>query len=151
MADAKVASNRPLSIAYRKIAPCLPPIMPPIRPMPPALTPPLRSHYELAFWLLGPIGMLVIAFLIALALATGARAQTSAPIEPDAVLIASDPGTLKVINDAVQLVRSDGYRCDTVSGFRPLIFSTGFELICNRFEFTYDLRDKGRGVQVSTP
>ena len=71
------------------------------------------------------------------------RVSSQVPIEPDAVLIDHSADTIHDINELVRLVRTDDYRCDSVSSFRPLIFSQGFQLGCNNFAYTYDIQDKG--------
>lgn len=66
-----------------------------------------------------------------------------APIESDAVLFEKDKASLDLIQDLVSMVISRGFRCESVSGARPMITSTGYVLRCNRFRYTYDIQDKG--------
>ena len=66
-----------------------------------------------------------------------------APVETDAVIFDSLKGKIKMMNAAVSLVRGFTYRCDSVSAFRPFVFSPGFTIVCNRFRYTYSIEDKG--------
>jgi uncharacterized protein YecT (DUF1311 family) len=73
------------------------------------------------------------------------------PIEKNAVLFSSSPEALHDIDILVGMVTANGYRCDSVSSFRPYAFSRGFTLRCNSFDYTYDFADKGRGYQFQPP
>ena len=73
------------------------------------------------------------------------------PIEKDAVLSDKSQKTLSFIDAIVSVVRFNGYHCDSISGFHPYVFSLGVELTCNRFSYTYDFEDKGRGLQFKPP
>jgi hypothetical protein len=73
------------------------------------------------------------------------------PIEKDAVLSDHAADTLSLIDRAMMVVKANGYRCDSVSAFHPYVFSIGVELVCNRFAYTYDFEDKGRGLQFKPP
>ena len=43
----------------------------------------------------------------------------------------------------VQLIRHNGYRCDSVSHALPLMLSTGFKVRCNHFRYEYEIVDHG--------
>lgn len=73
------------------------------------------------------------------------------PIEKDAVLFDDSGGSLDNIDKMARVVRANGYRCDSISGYRPFFFSNGFELNCNRFAYTYEFEDKGRGFRFKAP
>lgn len=77
---------------------------------------------------------------------TSSSAQ-SVPIESDAII--SDRVTKKQINALVALVQLYGYRCDSVSSVVPFVWSYGFNVVCNRFRYDYDVEDKG-GTWVVT-
>lgn len=51
--------------------------------------------------------------------------------------------TGKQIDAAVAIVRQHGYRCDSVTGMLPFVFSVRFTLICNDHRYKYELADKG--------
>ena len=63
------------------------------------------------------------------------------PLEPDAI-IGSDVGENR-INTLIKMVRESGHRCDTVSSARELVFSTGYQLVCNQYRYEYLIQDKG--------
>lgn len=63
------------------------------------------------------------------------------PIEAGAVIGNQTPHS--AAQAGARLVRAYGYRCDSISAFRPMIFSTGFVLHCNRYRYTYDIKDVG--------
>ncbi|MEZ5962015.1 MAG: hypothetical protein R3C30_16560 [Hyphomonadaceae bacterium] len=56
-----------------------------------------------------------------------------------------------VLPEAVNLVRENGYRCETVSAFRPLTAfadGRGFSLYCDSYNSHYRIIDRGRGLTV---
>lgn len=44
---------------------------------------------------------------------------------------------------AAKLVIAYGYRCDSISSFNKMAFSSGFTINCNRFNYSYDIEDVG--------
>jgi hypothetical protein len=66
-----------------------------------------------------------------------------APIEVNAVISDELKGKIKLTNAAVLLVREATYKCDSVSGLRPFLFSYGLTLTCNRFRYSYSIEDRG--------
>lgn len=44
---------------------------------------------------------------------------------------------------AAKMVKHYGYSCDSISKFKPLILSDGFNLICNKWRYEYDLVNVG--------
>ncbi len=68
-----------------------------------------------------------------------------APVEDEAVVsdMYNDAGV--AIDDAVELVRNAGYRCNSVSSLIPFVFSplTGGTLKCEHYRYTYEIEDKG--------
>lgn len=70
------------------------------------------------------------------------RAAVARLIEPDATIgDFEDPNA--VIRELVGLVRSYGYKCDSVSHARRLFFKPGFEIQCNNLRYTYQVVDRG--------
>jgi hypothetical protein len=70
------------------------------------------------------------------------------PIESDVVLADKliDLGNTKLVlllDELAALVRDNGYHCDSVSAARPYLFTRGYNLVCNRFSYSYDIEDKG--------
>lgn len=45
--------------------------------------------------------------------------------------------------DVQRYVVSVGYRCDSVSTMRPLLVGTGVTLVCNNYQYSYSVRDRG--------
>lgn len=80
-------------------------------------------------------------------LGSGAVLAQSAPIESNAII--SDTADfpreklIGLIEPAVGMIRGYGYRCDSISAIRPFVFSRGFTVVCNNFNYEYDLSDKG--------
>lgn len=50
---------------------------------------------------------------------------------------------ISLIDPGVGLIRGYGYRCDSISAVRPFVFSRGFTIVCNNFNYEYDISDKG--------
>jgi hypothetical protein len=69
--------------------------------------------------------------------------HTIIPVEQDAVIYDEMIGNSALLDEMVRLVLSNDYKCDSISAARPLIFSNGFELTCNRYRYEYDIHDKG--------
>jgi hypothetical protein len=73
-------------------------------------------------------------------------ATPSVPVEPNAVMYAG----LQQDYDLSQLahfVRASGYRCDSISALQPLPSSHGFRLVCNHFNYKYEIEQKeGRSI-----
>ena len=65
------------------------------------------------------------------------------PIEEKHVLLDEFKEYLAFVDQLVDLVRANDFRCDFVSSALPHILSHGFELVCNKFQYTYDIQDKG--------
>jgi len=56
---------------------------------------------------------------------------------------------LKAIGFFVSLVHVNGYRWDSVTTLRAWIFSKGFTLTCNHFDYSYEFVDHGRGYEMT--
>lgn len=44
---------------------------------------------------------------------------------------------------AARIVRLNGYSCNSISKFKPLIMSRGYHIICNGWRYSYEIRDVG--------
>lgn len=75
--------------------------------------------------------------------AAQAPAISRTPIEKDAVLYGNSKEDLVLIDKLADFVKTNDFRCNSVSAARPAIFSGGFVLTCNQFRYTYDIQDKG--------
>jgi hypothetical protein len=70
----------------------------------------------------------------------------SVPVEPNAVMYAGlqqdyDPSEL------AHYVRASGYRCDSISALQPLPSSHGVRLVCNHFDYKYQIeQNNGRST-----
>jgi len=63
------------------------------------------------------------------------------PVESGA---AFSPGlTPSIIQTMANMVRAQGYQCDSVSAIRKHILSSGYTVNCNRYNYTYGLADRG--------
>ena len=68
------------------------------------------------------------------------------PVEPDAVLgstIKELPNRQEVLDELVRMIRARGWRCNTISSARMMVFSRGFEVSCNGYAYEYEIRDRG--------
>ncbi|WP_127115143.1 hypothetical protein [Shimia sediminis] len=70
---------------------------------------------------------------------------SAAPIEDEAYLTRdwtrSHAQTLA--NEASALIRAKGYRCDSISSLQRWVYGGGFDVVCNKFRYKYELEDKG--------
>lgn len=71
------------------------------------------------------------------------------PIERDAVINSKLRGETQALEEMVRLVRANGYRCDSISAARPMMFSRGFVLVCNGFAYEFEIEDKGGRWRVT--
>lgn len=64
------------------------------------------------------------------------------PLDGDASIY---QGMSRVQVDAlVVMTRLSGFKCDTVSAARPLVFGgPGFSLMCNNWRYSYEVQDRG--------
>lgn len=65
------------------------------------------------------------------------------PIEKDAVIYDDFKGNTKLTDALGGMVQLNDYRCDSVSAIRPYLTVKGYELVCNHFDYKYDIEDKG--------
>lgn len=78
---------------------------------------------------------------------TAPATAQSVPIESSAII--SDTTDfprskmLSLVDPSVQMIRAYGYRCDSISAIRPFMLSRGFTVVCNNYNYEYDLSDKG--------
>ena len=84
---------------------------------------------------------------------TTSNSQQIPPIEPYAAIDDGFENRDGVIGDLVRIVRSNGWRCDSISAamrklplFNPSKF--GFKLSCNNNMYEYEIRNRG-GIWVA--
>jgi len=65
------------------------------------------------------------------------------PVESDAVIYDDLKGNTKLTDALAAMVRMNDYRCDSISAVRPYLTVKGFKLVCNHFDYSYDIEDKG--------
>lgn len=71
-------------------------------------------------------------------------AEIGAQIEPDASIGPAELMTPARLSQMVTIVRSNGYRCDSISSAGESgIFDLGLRLRCNRWRYSYDMHDRG--------
>ena len=78
--------------------------------------------------------------------AAASRTAKQTPVEPEAVLgstIKELPNRQEVLDELVRMIRARGWRCNTISSARMMVFSRGFEMTCNGFAYEYEIRDRG--------
>lgn len=76
-------------------------------------------------------------------------AMAGPKIEEKAILFDDSPQSKELIGRLVEIVRSFNFACETVSAARPMFMTRGFVLTCNKFSYTYDIRDMGGRWQVA--
>ena len=70
----------------------------------------------------------------------------SVRVEPDAIFgsnLKSLDNRQKVLEELVGKIRARGWKCDSISSARTLVFSRGFEVNCNGYAYEYVIEDKG--------
>lgn len=65
------------------------------------------------------------------------------PIEDHAIISRELKGKTQTLEAMVTLVKAYGYRCDSISAARPMVWSRGYTLVCNGFHYEYEIKDKG--------
>lgn len=74
-------------------------------------------------------------------------AEQSTPIE-NKDMVSKD---IYGLDKMVEIIRSNGYRCDSVSGAWPKISPTEIVIYCNHSEYAYRFVDVGRGFEFKPP
>lgn len=49
----------------------------------------------------------------------------------------------QALTQMVRLIRLTGYKCDSISAVREMMLSRGFAVVCNNFNYEYEIEDKG--------
>jgi len=88
--------------------------------------------------------------LAAAALLTGTPAL-SAPLEDGAQYTTrwSKSHAQTLANDASGMIRTRGYRCDTISSISIWFSGKGYTVKCNGYRYHYEIEDKGGRWTVS--
>jgi hypothetical protein len=75
------------------------------------------------------------------------QGQVLTKIEPDAKI---DEDVYPAgINLAVQMIRAKGWKCDSLSDITPFAMSRGFHVWCNKFNYGYEMEDRGGNWEVT--
>jgi hypothetical protein len=87
----------------------------------------------------------VAAVLITVVLAPTANAKTKTKytIEPGAQIYGAVEGRMDIVDTLVKFVKAHGNRCDSVSAASDNMVSKGYTLKCNKYNYTYQILDKG--------
>ena len=66
-------------------------------------------------------------------------------IEPDArdFLPGSSSDKIFTLQYAMAMIAVKGWRCDSISSATPHLFSIGYNIYCNEFRYSYDIKDRG--------
>ena len=70
----------------------------------------------------------------------------SVRVEPDAIFGSKLKGLddrQKLLEELVGKIRARGWKCDSISSARRMVFSRGFEVNCNGYAYEYVIEDKG--------
>jgi hypothetical protein len=75
----------------------------------------------------------------------------AAPLEADAIFSSgwTRAHAQTLADGASTLIRRAGYRCDSVSSIQKWVFSSGFDVVCNGFRYSYEIEDRGGNWVVS--
>jgi hypothetical protein len=68
--------------------------------------------------------------------------QTPSSITPQTTRSTAELGMEQIKSGLVALVRLNGYKCDTLTKWRPMRFSRGYEVSCDLY-YSYEVEDKG--------
>ena len=82
----------------------------------------------------------ILALAVVLMMAVSASAYT---IEKGAQIYGAVEGRMDIVDSLVKFVKAHGYRCDSVSAASDNVFSKGFTLKCNNYNYTFKILDKG--------
>lgn len=81
--------------------------------------------------------------------ALSAEGERLAPLEEKPNIFDNSKEGLKQLDAAVAITRNQGFICDSVGGFRPMITESGFLLSCNKYRYQYKIKDMGGSWVVS--
>lgn len=70
-------------------------------------------------------------------------AIAATPVERDAMIDDKFKGRTDVLEELVTFIKAHGYRCDSISAARPMVFSRGFVVRCNQWAYEFEIEDKG--------
>ena len=93
------------------------------------------------FNLLSRVRMLILIYACAMPVPVSAIEIESDAIISDSFLEFRD--TYEVLEALAKLIRSYGWKCDSISVASTFVFSVGFNLTCNQFRYSYEISDKG--------
>ena len=86
----------------------------------------------------------IIALLMAIILLFAIQTFAGPPIESNAIISSAvNARSTTIIPVLVEMVTASGWRCDSVSAAREMVFSRGYVLVCNQFSYEYEIIDKG--------
>lgn len=94
--------------------------------------------------------VLAVAIVLMMAVSASARDikgksinKTLYTIEKDAQIFGAVKGRMDIVDTLVKFVQAHGNTCDSVSAASDNVFSKGFILKCNGYNYTYQILDKG--------
>ena len=95
---------------------------------------------------------IVFAFMLYIAVVPPGIAQ-SVPIEKDSIITNTSDyprsKMISLIDPGVAMIRARGWRCDSISVVQPFVFSKGFKIICNKYNYVYEFKDRGGNWEVN--
>ena len=77
------------------------------------------------------------------ATAANSGTQPEYTIEKAAQIYGAVEGRMDIVDALVMIVKANGNRCDSVSAASDNVFSKGYTLKCNKYNYTYQILDKG--------
>ena len=85
----------------------------------------------------------VVVLTLVLVPAANSGAKRGYTIEKGAQIYGAVKGRMDIVDTLVKFVKAHGYTCDSVSAASDNVFSKGFTLKCNHYNYTYEILDKG--------
>jgi hypothetical protein len=68
--------------------------------------------------------------------------STSIPVQTTTTTSTADTDQEQVKSRLTAIIRLNGYQCDTLTKWHPMLFSRGYEVYCDLY-YSYAVEDKG--------
>lgn len=89
------------------------------------------------------LAVAVVLMTLVLAPAANSGKKPAYTIEKDAQIFGAVAGRMDIVDTLVKFVRAHGNTCDSVSSASDNMFSKGYTLNCNKYNYSYEILDKG--------
>lgn len=89
------------------------------------------------------LAVAVVLMTLVSAPAANSGSKPAYTIEKGAQIYGAVEGRMDIVDTLVKFVKAHGYKCDSVSSASDNVFSKGYTLICNKYNYTYKILDSG--------